>query len=83
MDEPLAIRPCQALCAWSAVDARPGDVDVLLRCGGCGSEWRASEAWTPIDADGRVPDAVAALRATPPETVRDAGGADAAGSAGS
>jgi hypothetical protein len=57
----LAAHPCQAACDW----ARTGRVDGgrrLFRCAGCGSEWTAAEPWTPAQADGTVPPAVAAER---------------------
>ena len=59
----LAVHPCQAECDW----ARTGRVDGgrrLFRCAGCGSEWTAAELWTPAQADGTVPPAVAAERLT-------------------
>jgi hypothetical protein len=30
----------------------------LFACASCGSEWTIDEAWTPIDADGTIPEAV-------------------------
>ena len=63
MDEVRAvISPCQARCAWSSPASRLGD-DLLFACSACGSEWVASEAWTPVDWQGVVPDAVQAERA--------------------
>jgi hypothetical protein len=39
-------------------------VPPLFACSGCGSQWAPGAGWTPIDADGTVPDAVrAAVRA--------------------
>ncbi|HSK25406.1 MAG TPA: hypothetical protein VK894_00670 [Jiangellales bacterium] len=55
----LEARPCQAACAWTTTGARL-DGRPLFRCGGCGSEWVRGVGWTPVDADGRVPPAVAA-----------------------
>ncbi len=55
-DPPLEQHPCQDLCAW-VPDLRPA-TPPRLRCEGCGSQWDRSQAWTPIDRDGRVPDAV-------------------------
>jgi hypothetical protein len=56
---PLEIQPCQRLCTWAATGA---ELDMLpvFRCGGCGSEWVRTQAWTPIGADGIVPAEVAA-----------------------
>ena len=64
MDEvrELVISPCQARCAWSSPGERLGD-DLVFACSACGSEWVASEAWTPVDWQGIVPDAVQAERA--------------------
>jgi hypothetical protein len=58
----LVISPCQARCAWSTSDDRLGG-DLLFACSACGSEWVASEAWTPVDWQGVVPEAVQAERA--------------------
>lgn len=59
--------PCQSVCVWQPsgqrwYDQTAGELDVF-GCVGCGSEWVRTEAWTPIDADGRVPEPVAAERA--------------------
>ena len=60
----LASWPCQSICVWEptgeveVVDSGPHPA-VVFECRGCGSEWLRSEAWTPIDADGMVPPAVA------------------------
>jgi len=61
-DKPtLAIAPCRKLCDWAPTQTSPtqayGD-SALFRCGGCGSEWVASEAWTPRQFDGSVAIAV-------------------------
>ena len=58
----LFISPCQARCSWSASGERLGD-ELLFACAACGSEWVASEAWTPVDWQGMVPEAVQAERA--------------------
>ena len=58
----LVISPCQARCAWSTSGDRLGG-DLLFACSACGSEWVASEAWTPVDWQGVVPEAVEAERA--------------------
>jgi hypothetical protein len=61
----LATWPCQSICVWERI----GEVQVpddgpqpavVFECRGCGSEWLRSEGWTPVDADGLVPVAVAA-----------------------
>ena len=58
---PLTIAACRRLCRWSATDdAHAGEQ--VFRCGGCGSEWVASEPWTPIDHTGVVPEQVQAVR---------------------
>jgi hypothetical protein len=58
----LAAHPCQAECDWAQAGwAAAGRR--LFRCAGCGSEWTAAELWTPAQADGTVPPAVAAERA--------------------
>lgn len=57
MSPRLEIAACRRLCSW----ARTGeslDSEPLFACSGCGSEWVASEAWTPIDHTGVVPEAV-------------------------
>jgi hypothetical protein len=51
----LVVRPCLSLCRW--VPAR-GRRPRLFACQGCGSQWRPGLAWTPVDADGTVPEAV-------------------------
>lgn len=53
--EDLVVRPCQSLCRWVPARSQPED---LFACQGCGSQWRPGAGWTPIDADGRVPEAV-------------------------
>jgi hypothetical protein len=57
----LAIHPCQSLCGWSATGEQRDSFDVFA-CAGCGSEWVASESWTPADHTGAVPVAVAEER---------------------
>jgi hypothetical protein len=58
---PLEIAGCQALCAWrdtgDLLDGEP-----LFACSGCGSEWVPSEAWTPVDHTGVVPESVHVAR---------------------
>jgi hypothetical protein len=55
----LATHPCRSLCEWHPTAASIGELPVLA-CRGCGTQWVRSEPWTPIDADGRIPDAVRA-----------------------
>ncbi len=65
----LAVGPCQSVCTWRATGATwstvRGDALTLFACAGCGSEWVRTEAWTPIDAQGTVPPAVAEERRRP------------------
>lgn len=61
MSRPLRISGCRQACRW-APTAETLDEERLFACGGCGSEWVASEAWTPVDWTGAVPDAVQAER---------------------
>jgi hypothetical protein len=63
MSRPLEIAGCRQLCSWAATDESLGGEPVFA-CAGCGSEWVASEPWTPIDATGSVPEAVQAVRRT-------------------
>jgi hypothetical protein len=56
---PLAMAPCRTLCSWGHTGRLRGGLP-LFACSGCGSEWVRSEAWKPIDADGVVPEPVAA-----------------------
>ena len=58
---PLEVAACRSVCAWDATGVRLGDEE-LFACAGCGSEWVASEAWTPIDWTGVVPDPVQRAR---------------------
>ena len=51
-DDALAVHPCRALCRWVRTRRAPHE---LFACQGCGSQWRPGVAWTPVDADGRVP----------------------------
>jgi hypothetical protein len=53
----LAMHPCQSRCAWSATEEQRDGSNVFA-CAGCGSEWVASERWTPADHTGAVPPAV-------------------------
>ncbi|MCP2170315.1 hypothetical protein [Goodfellowiella coeruleoviolacea] len=55
----LAAHPCRSRCAWRPTRRELAGLPVLA-CQGCGSQWVRSEPWTPIDHDGRIPDAVRA-----------------------
>lgn len=55
---PLAVHPCQGVCAWSVVPSAAAEPLPRFACSGCGSEWVRTEAWTPIGSDGVVPEAV-------------------------
>lgn len=61
VSRPLGVNPCRRECRWSAsgeaIDGLP-----VFACASCGSEWVASEPWTPADWTGAVPDAVQAER---------------------
>jgi hypothetical protein len=57
----LEIAACRSQCSWKETDATL-DGERLFACAGCGSEWVASEPWTPIDWTGAVPEAVQAAR---------------------
>lgn len=59
----LVVSGCQQLCAWHDTGARLGG-EPLFACGGCGSEWVPSQAWTPADYTGEVPAPVAEARRT-------------------
>ena len=61
MSAPLEIAACRRLCSW-AETGRLRDGERLFACSGCGSEWVASEPWTPIDHTGVIPPAVQAER---------------------
>ena len=64
-DRELAIWPCQARCSWSPTPDELGG-HRLFACSACGSEWVASEAWTPVDWQGLVPDTVREERESHP-----------------
>jgi hypothetical protein len=57
----LEIAACRRLCSWHDTGERPAG-ERLFACTGCGSEWVASQAWTPIDHTGVVPEEVQAER---------------------
>ena len=60
----LAVSPCRGICTWAPTGATVGPARLaLFACGGCGSEWVRTEAWTPVGAEGQVDAAVAAERA--------------------
>jgi len=58
---PLEIAACRSLCNWTDTGASL-EGERLFACAGCGSEWVASEPWTPIDWTGAVPEAVQLAR---------------------
>ncbi len=57
VSRPLRISPCRRECSWAARDELLDGLPVFA-CGSCGSEWVASEPWTPADWTGAVPEAV-------------------------
>jgi len=59
MARSLVISSCVSVCEWRKTDTN-FETEPLFACAGCGSEWVPSEAWTPVDADGHVPEAVQA-----------------------
>ncbi len=61
MTSRLEIAGCRSQCRWLDTGERLAG-EPLFACGGCGSQWVPSEPWTPIDYEGRVPDAVAEVR---------------------
>jgi hypothetical protein len=61
VDPRLEIAACRRLCSWARTEESL-DGEPVFRCDGCGSEWVASEHWTPIDHTGVVPEAVQAER---------------------
>ncbi len=62
---PLVIAPCRSLCDWDAVPS-PYDGQRLFACRGCGSQWDRSQVWTPMQADGTVPEQVRVERSGGP-----------------
>ncbi|MEO5711278.1 MAG: hypothetical protein ABIQ59_15830 [Nocardioidaceae bacterium] len=54
MTRPLEIAGCRQECGWQATGEYLAD-ERLFACAGCGSEWVASEPWTPVDWAGGVP----------------------------
>lgn len=63
VSRPLEIAACRQLCSWATTDESLAGEPVFA-CAGCGSEWVATEPWTPIDATGSVPESVQAVRRT-------------------
>jgi hypothetical protein len=57
VSRPLRISPCRRECSWAA-QAEVRDGLPVFACASCGSEWVASEPWTPADWTGAVPEAV-------------------------
>lgn len=61
MSPPLKIAACRRLCSWHETeDVLEGES--LFACKGCGSQWVASEPWTPIDHTGEIPEPVQRVR---------------------
>ena len=57
MQRPLKVANCRSLCSWAETGEQL-EREKVFGCETCGSEWVASEAWTPIDSSGVIPDAV-------------------------
>ena len=57
MTRPLEIAGCRQECSWAATGADLAG-ERLFACAGCGSEWVATEPWTPVDWTGVVPELV-------------------------
>jgi hypothetical protein len=57
MSSRLHVSACRRLCSWDRTE-RVLEDERVFACAGCGSEWVASEPWTPIDHTGVVPDPV-------------------------
>jgi ribosomal protein L37AE/L43A len=57
----LVVHACRSACRWSRTRRLRAGRSVFA-CAGCGSQWDAGQAWTPVDADGRVPADVRAER---------------------
>ncbi|HSE10758.1 MAG TPA: hypothetical protein VLB29_18990 [Nocardioidaceae bacterium] len=70
MTSRLRISACRRLCSWGETPALL-DGERIFACSGCGSQWVASEPWTPIDHTGVVP---AAVQQAAQETRRRGGG---------
>ncbi|WP_426561460.1 hypothetical protein ACPPVT_14640 [Angustibacter sp. McL0619] len=52
----LEQHPCQDLCRWLPEPAP--HTPRRLTCQGCGSQWDRTQAWTPVDRDGTVPEGI-------------------------
>lgn len=61
MSAALRLAPCRKLCRWERT-AETVRGERAFACRGCGSQWVASEAWTPADHTGEVPEVVQAER---------------------
>jgi hypothetical protein len=53
----LVANPCRSSCAWRRTPVVLDGLPVLA-CQGCGTQWVRGLGWTPVDADGHIPDAV-------------------------
>jgi hypothetical protein len=49
----LEVQPCRSVCTWAPSGELLEGLPLFV-CGGCGSEWVRTQAWTPIGADGVV-----------------------------
>ena len=57
MRRPLEIAACRSSCRWEQTEERI-EREQVYACKVCGSEWVASQLWTPIDSNGVIPEAV-------------------------
>ena len=64
LEHSLAVHPCRRECRWRPTSRRLGP-EPLFACTSCGSEWVASQPWTPVDADGTRHLSVTAARDAP------------------
>jgi hypothetical protein len=80
----LRVQPCRGECEWReapARDRRRVEELLLFACRGCGTQWLRSLAWTPIDADGTIPEEVRQEAARRDSGLTTGPGAGAAGNA--
>jgi hypothetical protein len=61
MVRPLEISACRSQCSWQDTGQELAG-EQLFACAGCGSEWVASQPWTPVDHTGAVPEPVQEVR---------------------
>ncbi|MGO4957248.1 hypothetical protein ACTQ49_08245 [Luteococcus sp. Sow4_B9] len=62
MTRELKMNDCKGTCDWQPTDEL-SDGQRIFACTPCGSEWTSDQGWTPRNADGEVPAAVAAEKA--------------------